>query len=113
MSKNTPIYVSGRIVGEVRGDTFHKSVRRNHQLTTPAAWALDVASLRDAERAGAVRVELRDRERGLIWRATIATIRKLGQPIDRGFGAQLALVLPYWTTTRPDEPPAAVQMSLL
>lgn len=113
MKKDTPIYAGSHVVGSVRGDTFYKSVRPAHQLKQPPAWALDVESLRDAERAGAVRVELRDRETRVIWRATIATIRKLGQPIDRGFGAQIALPLAYWSASRPGDASAADQMSLL
>lgn len=114
MNKGTPIYAAGKVVGHVNGDTFYKSVSSSrHQLRQPPAWALDLSSLRQAERAGAMRVELRDRDTGWTWRATVANIRKLGQPLNRGFGEQLALALPFWTVTKPGEAPAAVQMSLL
>lgn len=102
-----PIRAQGHIVGYVQGDAFCKTVRASiHRLRVPPAWAVDLQSLDDAEAAGAVRVEIRDAEGGLTYTADIATIRKRGFRVNRGYGEQLALPLDAWAVTRPGEPVA-------
>ena len=57
MQKNntTKIRVGRRVVGEVRGDVFYKSVYGSkHFLRIPRAIANDVKVLDEAEQAGAV-----------------------------------------------------------
>ena len=101
------IYAQGRCVGEVRGDTFYKTVRGSkHMLRKPRAWAIDMQSLADAEALGAVRVEITDRESDSVYRASIAEIRRLGFVFDRGAGPQVALPLNCWTVAHPAEPVA-------
>ncbi len=102
MEDNTPIYARGKVVGHVSGRTFRKTVHASkHQLRRPPAWALDLDSLRQAEVAGAVFVQLRDLDSGAVWKAAIPAIRKCGQEFDRGFGRQIYLALNHWTTTAP------------
>lgn len=107
--RQAAIRAAGRVVGRVVGDAFIKTVKQNHQLRTPPAWALDVQSLADAECAGARRVVLRQTDAGIIWSASIALIRDKGFVFDRGFGRQVGLVLDYWTCVDPNAP---VQLSL-
>ena len=110
--QSVPIRVAGRVVGYVQGDAFCKTVRASiHQLRVPPAWALDAQSLDDAERAGAVRVEIRDVESGCVYRADIALIRRRGFRVSRGFGVQVGLALALWECQRPGEP-QAVQLAL-
>ena len=91
------LWVGGRRVGEVRGEVFHKTVRRSeHQLRKPAAWACDVAALREAERTGARVVELFDEETGQTVRATLAAFWQHGFTFDRGYGRQQGLGLSHW-----------------
>jgi hypothetical protein len=81
----------------VRGDTFRKRIRFSvHALRVPPALALDTQSLEDAERAGAVRVEVLDTESGHAYRAAISTIRARGFRVSRGFGEQIGLALSEW-----------------
>lgn len=93
----TKIHIGARVVGEVRGDVFHKSIiGSKHMLQKPRAIALDTGSLEDAERAGARWVHVRDRETGTTYKATIEHIRRRGFDLNRGHGHQIALVLNGW-----------------
>lgn len=83
--------------GEVSGDTYSKTVKGSrHMLRSPRSWAIDSADLAEAERQGATRVEIFDAETGLVYTATIATIRARGLAVNRGFGKQTALPLQHW-----------------
>ena len=107
-----PIYAQGRCVGEVRGDTFYKTVRGSvHMLRKPRAWAFDWRSLADAERSGARLVEIHDSETGNTYRASVETIRAHGFVFNRGAGRQIALPLDRWAVAHPGEP-VAVQPCL-
>jgi len=97
------IRVGKRVVGHVIGDTFFKHVRASvHFLREPRAICFDVASLRDAEQAGAVFVNVTDDETGTCYRAAMGTVWARGWALDRGFGAQWALALGQWA--RGEEP---------
>lgn len=100
MHKNyTPIYVNGRAIAKVKGDTLIKSIHGSrHMLRQPRAIAFDVDSLNQAEAAGAVLVNVTDQETGVIYRSTIAHIRDKGIRLNRGYGEQIALPLEGWTT---------------
>jgi hypothetical protein len=103
--KSEPIRVGKHIVGRVHGDTFEKRVQASrHFLRTPPAIALDVQSLADAEKAGALRVEILDTESKTRYKATVAHILRAGFAVDRGFGRQIALPLDAWIRQRPGEP---------
>jgi hypothetical protein len=92
--KVEPIFAGGRAVGQVRNGTLFKAIAANHYLRKPPAIAFSLDSLDQAERAGAVRVEVKDRDTGTIYRATIEHIRQHGFPIHRaGFEPQIALSL--------------------
>jgi hypothetical protein len=97
-TKTTPIYSGARVVGKVTGGVFVKTVAGSaHFLRKPPAIAFDVSSLDDAERAGAVQVQVTDRETGRIYRAPLALVRSAGFAVNRGYGAQWALPLCYWS----------------
>jgi len=112
----TPVKVrltDGRVVGEVRGNTFVKRVRGSrHMLQRPRAWAVDVAVLREAEALGARAVEVVDTETNTTYRAPLERFWTRGIRVNRGYGEQVALLLADWL---PAGQPAveAVQLSLL
>lgn len=94
---NTSIFAAGRVVGHVRGDTFHKTIRGSvHLLRRPPAIALDLQSISDAESAGAAWAEIADVESSRVYRAKLDTIRKYGRVFNRGFGEQIYLCLSEW-----------------
>ncbi len=95
---NTPIYSGAHIVGYVLGEIFSKTITGiKHILRQPPAIAFDLATLDDAARAGANRVEVKDRESGRIYRAPLALVRSAGFTLNRGFDLQIALTLPYFS----------------
>jgi len=92
------ILAMGRPVGIVRDGVFIKHcLGSRHMLQRPQGWSVDAGSLDDAERAGAVLVQITDTESGRVYTASIKTIRDNGIPLDRGYGLQLALTLDKWT----------------
>lgn len=93
-TEGQPVYAGSRIIGTVKGDCFYKSIAANGYLQKPRAICFSVSSLNDAERLGATRVQVRDKETGDLWRASIAHIREAGFPVHRaGFEPQIGLSL--------------------
>mgnify|MGYP001484125170 CR=1 FL=1 len=100
-SSVTPIYSSGRVVGSVRGETFRKVVLASkHFLRQPPAIAVNLDALEAAERAGALRIEVYERESGVTFGTSIAHFKEASFSLDRGFGLQIALPLEGWTRSK-------------
>jgi hypothetical protein len=88
--------------GELHGDVYSKTVSGSiHRLKRPPAWAVDARDLVEAERRGAVRIEICDLETQITYTATIEQFRARALPVNRGYGPQLALELRDWTYTAP------------
>ncbi|NLE75620.1 MAG: hypothetical protein GX605_02560 [Chloroflexi bacterium] len=100
-----PVYsAAGRVVGFVGSDgVLRKSVQPDHYLRRPPAIAWDVCALEEAEDLGATRCEVEDAETGAVYSAPLADFWRFGFPIDRGHGAQRALVLERWQVRRPGQ----------
>jgi hypothetical protein len=101
---------TGRRVGSVRNGTLYKSIsgsvgimRKTREI------AFDVASLHEAEAAGAERVEVTDRETGTVYRVALGTLWAKGRPLDLGWGKQWALLIREFSR---DGEPAADQLAL-
>lgn len=93
----TDIFAAGRIVGQVEGNTFKKTVdSKKHFLRFPPAIAFDLASLKQAEEAGARIVQVLDQREHMLYTATLNQIYQHGFEVDRGHGQQFALNLPLW-----------------
>ena len=95
-------------IGTVRGQWFEKTIQGSkHFLRAPtSAIAFDLATLEDAERAGAAYVAITDSDTRQVYRQRIETIRRYGFPVVRGFGRQIALPLAaYSVDGRPPEAP--------
>lgn len=126
----TAIFVGSVKVGYVRQGVFCKVIRGSrHLLTEPVAIGYSVASLEQAERLGASKLEVLDAETGVFYRADLVQFRKHAFPVQRGrFEAQLAMRVEHWrggprrapaarskakragkltTTPEPQEPPEA------
>lgn len=102
MTDSITVWAAGKAVGAVRDGVFVKRVQASkHFLRKPPAVCLDLASLADAEKAGARRVEITDTETGKTYRADVRTIRQHGQKLDRGHGVQIALGLGRWAVDDP------------
>ena len=109
-SDYTPIFSGTRVVGVVKGETFFKSIKKNHFLQIPPAIAFDIDSLEQAENSGAVKVQVTDKDSGTVYRSNIRHIYKHGQRFNRGHGDQIFLVLEGWTKS---SKPRVIQLRLL
>ena len=68
-----------------------------HCLRLPeVSWAFDLAVLRQAEAAGATRVEVKD-EAGRVWWTDLRYLLERGEHFDRGYGRQVRLPLNRWS----------------
>jgi len=109
--KPVPVSVGGRTVGRVAGKVFYKSIRGSvHLLQKPRAIAFDLSTLRDAQAAGAVSVQVTDTESGAVYRAGIDLVFRDGFRLNRGHGDQQALPLDRWN--RADLPQQATLFDL-
>lgn len=98
ISKPTSIYANERVIGQVVGDTFRKSIIGNkHLLRSPKAICFDRSTLRDAAAAGATRVEIYDRESGTTYTVTLETIDTCSFPVRRGHNDQVGVTLDQWS----------------
>jgi len=86
-----PINLNGRVVGEVRGTVFYRTLHPNHILRKPPSIALHVEVLKRISAAGATMVEFALGD--TIYRAPLTLYWERGIPIDRGWGEQRALLL--------------------
>lgn len=98
-----PIYVNNKVVGHVFRTTFYKSVKGSkHFLRQPPSICTDDQALRDAQRYGAVTMEVTDQETGIRYLASIADIRKFGTRFQRGAGWQIGLGMGKWQIIPPN-----------
>jgi len=96
-----PMYsTQGKHIGDVIGNEWRKDIRNDGMLTTPPAIANDVQALHDAIRAGAEYFVARNTQTGIIYKAKIEKFFEKGFKVNRGFGAQLALVLSDYLQSR-------------
>ena len=94
----TLIRAGGKIVGKVQDGVFFKRLIGSlHFLRIPPGIANDIASLKQAENAGAQIVQVTDIETETIYRAAISTIWARGFPVNRGYGPQIGLVFSDWS----------------
>jgi len=100
-----PIFCGARVIGYVKGDTFYKTIHKQHFLRTPPAIANDISVLDDAERAGATLVRITDQDTRTVYTSSIQQIQALGVRFNRGFGNQKYLPLSYWSIN--GNPPSA------
>ena len=101
-SSDAPVYHGGRLIGTIRRGELQQTRRPDAFLRWGIAF--DLAVLAEAERAGADRVRVRNSETGEIYTASIAAIRKLGKPINHGYGQQIALAYGHWNCNEPVTP---------
>lgn len=102
---------TGRVCAAIEGHVLRKTVRRSlHFLRKPPGIAFDVRILEEARAAGVLAVLVVESEQAHIYTASLGDFERWGVPLNRGYGAQLALPLEHWQVRRPGD---AVQLSLL
>jgi hypothetical protein len=88
-----------KVLGTVTGTVLSKSIDGSrHMLKRPPAIAFDEQALEIAESMGVTDIVVTDRETGIVYRATMGTLRQRGIKLDRGFGKQVALIMGDWQT---------------
>ena len=116
--RGQPVYsATGRTIAIRRGEVLYKELYGSkHMLQRPRGWGFDSDVL--GTLASPLVIQITDRETGCIWRASVADFRRWGVAVNRGYGAQVCLPLPYWSVDgQPPKaaearPPAAEQLSL-
>jgi len=87
----------GKVVGNVKGDTFYKRLSGSkHFLRRPPAISFDEKSLKKAYGYGAKRIVVHDKDTNKNYIANLYTVYEKGFKVDRGFGKQIALPLSFW-----------------
>ncbi len=106
-TSKTPVYRGdGKPIGYIEGDTLFKSVSsEKHMLKKPRGWAWDTDILDQAEKQGAVRIEIHEKLSRKTYHARIQDYWDNGIGFNRGFGDQIVLPLQYWDIRNPGEPP--------
>lgn len=93
----TQLLIAGKNMGELENGILRKRLdATKHFLRVPAAIAIDANVFYNYEISMIAIHEVTERKK--YW-AHILTFRKLGIPIDRGRGEQIALELHYWFPT--------------
>lgn len=82
--------------------TFRKRLEPEHILRHPPAIALQVCVVEELQRRGCRQIEARMPD-GDVLTVPFALFTLKAEVLDRGFGAQLALPLRYWTSRRKTE----------
>jgi len=96
--KNKVVRLGKKVVGNVKGDTLHKTVDSSkHFLRTPPAIAFDELALSEAEKMGATKIKVKDKLTGITYHSTIDAVRSRGFAFNRGFGSQVGLALSEWS----------------
>jgi|TARA_R100000081_G_C4742693_1_gene129826 hypothetical protein len=93
-----PVKVNKKVVGNVDGDTLHKTVDSSkHFLRTPPAIAFDELALSKAKEMGATKIKVKDKRTGLEYHTSIVNLENRGFTFNRGFGDQIGLSLSEWS----------------
>lgn len=97
-TRSIPIYVGQRVIGQVNGITFRKTIiGSKHLLQRPLSICFDRSTLNDAQAAGATQAEILDRETGTVYTIPFETIWLQWFSVRRGHGDQVGVALEHWS----------------
>lgn len=95
---------TGNVIGVVIDDTFHKRVNSSkHFLRKPPAIAFDERSILDAEKLGASKLMVHDKDTKRRYMASYKEFALNSFEVNRGFGKQQALPIAYWRVLDPKQ----------
>ena len=98
----------GKVIGQVVGTEFRKSITNNHMLNIPPALCSAVVSLRQAQGYGATTCVWTNRDTGIVYSVSVERFLKDGIRKDYGYGDQVCLPLKGWTVRKAREPQMAL-----
>ena len=87
----------------VDGILVKKARESKHMLRSPKAWAFDRSIIETASRHGATGIRIEAGDTGAVFKVSMERFLKKAFPLQRGHNSQLALVLKFWDTDRPDD----------
>jgi hypothetical protein len=94
------IFVNGRKVGTVVGETFYKEIRGSkHIMRNPHAIFFDIASLREVESCGAKFIHIIDKETGDVYTCSLSDVWQYAIYKNYGFGEQVGLAANRFNVT--------------
>ena len=85
---------------------LRKTVRAEHQLQKPPAWAFDAAHIDAAKEADVAGVEVAVADTGRTYTVDFATFLRHAFTFNRGYGPQVGCELRHWTVSGPGLPEA-------
>ena len=89
-------------VATVRDGVLYRTIHTQHILKNPPAIAFDLICLAQAQKAGAIRLEVKNADTGEVYRATWQHFQAAALDIEfKPFGKQKALPLSGWTRQGP------------
>lgn len=88
----------GKYIGQLRGSQFFKTVRMSqHMLQEPPGWAIDSDVVDTLKLTGTCKtIRIYEQEQRFVWQVTLDKFVEKSFEIDRGYGKQRVLALPYW-----------------
>jgi hypothetical protein len=97
------IRLQGKVIGVIEGNTFSKSVRGSkHQLKHPPAWAIDAVVFDNEIKPNCARILITDKGTNTRYQVSVSNFDRHKVGIERGFGKQYYLPLPYWESRKDD-----------
>ena len=91
------VRVNGKVIGVLEGRRFTKTVvGSRHKLRQPEAWAVDAGAFDTEISSHANEIVVVDREAQIEYRVPTSVFIEHSGEMDRGYGRQYFLTLPYW-----------------
>jgi hypothetical protein len=91
------VMLGGRVVGQIDGDTFFKSVHAStHQLQRPQAWAIDAVIFDTEIKPNCTHILIKDQDTENKYRCSVDIFDQFKGELDRGYGCQYYLTLDHW-----------------
>jgi hypothetical protein len=91
----------GRIIAYIFNSTLLKYViGSRHKLKRPEGWACDTCAIEQAQDNNVKTVLVIDKETGQRYSTAIEDFMEYCVLIDRGYGEQLVLELPFWEVNK-------------
>jgi hypothetical protein len=88
---------NNRIIGQVKGNTFIKSVKKSkHLFKKLNAWGIDKAVLEQLLNDGVENIEIKETEEKKSYKAKLTEFNKYGEVADFGHGVQVFLSLSHY-----------------
>tara|TARA_Y100000310_G_scaffold250182_1_gene256355 strand:+ start:248 stop:583 length:336 start_codon:yes stop_codon:yes gene_type:complete len=97
----------------VNGILVKKARESKHMLRSPKAWAFDRSIIETASRHGATGIRIEAGDTGAVFKVSMDMFLEKSFALQRGHNRQLALVLKFWDTSRPEDVKEDKQLTLI